>query len=45
MVISGIVLPDPGKSKILGALRVLSDYKERAVVFCAFMASLNPIVA
>ena len=41
MAISGIVRPDPGKSKILGALCALSDYKERAVVFCAFMVTTS----
>ena len=41
MAISGIVRPDPGKSKILGALCALSDYRERAVVSCAFMATTS----
>jgi len=41
MAISGIVRPDPGKNKILGALCALSDYKERAVVFCASIVTTS----
>jgi hypothetical protein len=41
MAICGIVRPDPGKIKVLGALCALSDQKERAVVFCAFIVTTS----